>query len=50
MLQEIFEDDLLGDPNDLEDIVEQQAEEIEDDQEAHGAEADNDDNGNFDKL
>ncbi|KAJ9579228.1 hypothetical protein L9F63_024665, partial [Diploptera punctata] len=41
MLEEVFEDDLIGDPNDLEEIIEQQAEEIEDDPEAQGGEANN---------
>jgi len=46
MLEEIFEDDLIGDPNDLDEIIEQQGDVLLDEAEEEETE-DNANNGMF---
>jgi hypothetical protein len=46
MLEELYEDNLIGDPNDLEEVIEQQGEQLFDEAEEQETE-DNTNNGTF---
>lgn len=46
MLEELYEDNLIGDPNDLEEVIEQQGEQLFDEAEEQETE-DNANNGTF---